>query len=80
MGLSNLAWACTTFHLGVYQPLAWVLFGLAFTVCGMNPRGYHVTSLILHMAVGVSLYVLTVRLLARSRPEGPHWRSSWPRG
>jgi len=69
LGLSNLCWACTTFHLGVYQPLAWMLLGLEYTVCGMNPRGYHLTSLILHMAVGVSLYLLTVRLLARSRPE-----------
>jgi protein O-mannosyl-transferase len=70
LGLSNLSWACTTFHLGVYQPLAWMLFGLEYTACGMNPRGYHLTSLILHMAVGVSLYLLIVRLLARARPEG----------
>ena len=38
LGLSNLSWACTTFHLGVYQPLAWMLFGLEYSACGMNPR------------------------------------------
>jgi protein O-mannosyl-transferase len=69
LGLSNLAWASTTFHLGVYQPLAWVLFGLEYTTCGMNPRGYHLTSLVLHVLVGIALYYLTVRILARSRTD-----------
>jgi tetratricopeptide (TPR) repeat protein len=66
---SNLAWALTTFHVGVYQPLAWMLFGLEYDLSGLNPRGYHITSLVLHMAVGVSLYLLTIRLLSRIRPE-----------
>jgi tetratricopeptide (TPR) repeat protein len=69
LGRSNLAWALTTFHLGVYQPLAWMLFELEYTLCGVSPRGYHMASLVLHMAVGVSLYFLTVRLLFRAWPE-----------
>ena len=42
LGLSNITWAFSTFHLGVYQPLAWILFGLEYTACGLNPRGYHI--------------------------------------
>ncbi len=31
---SNISWAWTTFHLGVYQPLAWMLFELQYKACG----------------------------------------------
>src|SRR4051794_20253387 len=71
LGKSNLAWAWTTFHLGVYQPLAWMLFGLQFVVFGLDPRGYHLTSLLLHTCVGLGLYSLSLALLARVQPDFP---------
>ena len=71
-GLSraSIAWAWTTFHLGVYQPLAWMLYSAEYTLGGLGPRAYHMTSLLLHAAVGVALYALAVRLVRRARPEG----------
>src|SRR5262245_58471669 len=50
LGPSNLAWMFTHFHLGHYQPLAWVTLGLDFVIWGMNPFGYHLTNVILHAA------------------------------
>lgn len=59
-------WAWTTFFLGAYQPLAWMMYALEYQAWGLDPRGYHLVSLILHVAVAVALYVLTVALLERA--------------
>src|SRR5262245_29836973 len=45
LGPSQLRWALTTTHLGVYQPVAWLLLSAQWAVWGMDPRGYHLTSL-----------------------------------
>jgi hypothetical protein len=36
---------------------------------GLDPRGYHLTSLVFHAANAVVLYVLTVTLLVRCQPD-----------
>lgn len=69
IGWPNLRWAWGTFHLGVYQPLAWMLFGVEYEIWGMSPRGYHLTSILLHIANVLVLYVLTFRVLDRCLPE-----------
>ena len=48
LSLEHLKWMFTTFHLGPYQPLSWMTLGLDYTLWGMDPRGYHLTSLIIH--------------------------------
>src|SRR6185369_3573999 len=58
----NLAWMFTTFHLGPYQPLSWMSLGLDYVLWGMNPFGYHLTSVILH-ALNAALVVLLARRL-----------------
>jgi tetratricopeptide (TPR) repeat protein len=70
-GLSpaHLTWMFTTFHMGPYQPLSWVSLGLDYVVWGMNPRGYHLTSLILHALNAVLLFVLAGALLRRLCPH-----------
>src|SRR4051794_38891476 len=45
VGLSQAAWAWSTTILGVYQPLAWMAFGAESAAWGLDPRGYHATSL-----------------------------------
>src|SRR5690348_14161242 len=55
LGWSQLGWMFTTFHMGPYQPLTWLTLGLDYVVWGMNPVGYHLTSLLLHSANAVSL-------------------------
>jgi tetratricopeptide (TPR) repeat protein len=65
-GLSgnNLAWMFTTFHMGHYQPLTWLTLGLDYELWGMNPVGYHATSLLLHALAAGLLCVVLQRLFA----------------
>ncbi len=60
----------TTFHTGQYQPLSWVTLGLDHLLWGMEPFGYHLTSLLLHAACAVLFYFVTGHLLnlRRSNP------------
>src|SRR5262245_59489873 len=63
LGLSELQWMWTTILMGHYIPLTWMTFGLDYLVWGMNPAGYHLTNVVLHIANAVLFYVLVQRLL-----------------
>jgi protein O-mannosyl-transferase len=76
LGSAQWKWAWSTFWLGVYQPLGWLLFELQYVFWKLDPRGYHLTSVILHATNAVVLYVLAVTLLVRSRPDLLH-KSPW---
>jgi tetratricopeptide (TPR) repeat protein len=69
LGWRQLAWAWTTWHLGVYQPLSWMLLEAQYAAWGLHPRGYHLTSVALHVLVVVALYALAVTLIGRCRGE-----------
>ena len=77
LGPAELRWAWTTFWLGVYQPLAWSLFGAEYVTCRLDPRGYHLVSLTLHAVNMIVLYFLTMTLLGRCRPAACVG-SDWP--
>lgn len=70
LGWTELRWMFTTFHLTLYRPLTWVSLGLDYLLWGMNPSGYHLTSLILHVASGVLFYFISLRLLALATNKG----------
>src|SRR5678809_617950 len=57
-GLSapHLRWMSTTFLMGHWHPLTWLTFGIDYTIWGMNPAGYHLTSLLFHAANAAILY------------------------
>ena len=63
LGWPNLQWMFTSFRLGHYIPITWMTLGLDYVLWGMNPRGYHLTSLVLHAANAVLFYLLAYRLL-----------------
>ena len=63
LGPTQLRWMWTTFLLGHYVPLSWMTLGLDYVVWGMNPAGYHLTSLLLHCADAVLVYFLARRIL-----------------
>src|SRR6185312_6623182 len=48
LGWPQVRWAWTTFHLGVYQPLAWLLLEAQYVIFRLDARGYHLVSLLLH--------------------------------
>ena len=68
LGWTQLSWMWTT-HMGHYIPLTWMTFGLDYLLWGMNPRGYHVTNLLLHAANAVVFFFITRRLLTRALPS-----------
>jgi tetratricopeptide (TPR) repeat protein len=78
LGLSQLTWMCTTFHMGHYQPLSWVTLGLDYVLWGENPRGYHLTNVILHVANAVLVYLLALALLGAYPDPSPKMRSRTP--
>jgi thioredoxin-like negative regulator of GroEL len=67
-GFEQFRWAWSTFWLAVYQPLAWLILEVQYTLWGLNPSGYHFASIVMQIANACVLYLLTTTLLARSLP------------
>lgn len=71
LGLEQLSWMFSTFHLGHYQPLSWLTFGFDYLLWGMNPFGYHLTSALLHALNALFFCLLCARLLQAAAPPAP---------
>lgn len=66
---ANLAWDFTASVGGVYQPLAWVTYGLDHALWGRDARGYHLQSALWHaLAVGLFFFVAR-RVLSAAAPR-----------
>ncbi|MBI4246421.1 MAG: tetratricopeptide repeat protein [Candidatus Rokubacteria bacterium] len=70
LGPAQLKWMFTTFHMGIYVPLAWVTLGLDYALWGMNPVGYHLTNLVFHVVNAVLVYFVALRLLRAAGTDG----------
>jgi tetratricopeptide (TPR) repeat protein len=68
LGPQQLRWMLTAYHMGHWTPLTWLTLGLDHALWGMDPRGYHLTSLLLHAGSALLVYVLALRLLRRALP------------
>lgn len=64
LGAAQLRWMWSTTLLGHYVPLSWMTLGLDYVIWGMNPLGYHLTSLLIHAANAVLLYFIALRVLS----------------
>jgi protein O-mannosyl-transferase len=69
LNLRSLKWALTTSHAANWHPLTWVSHILDYRFYGLDPAGHHFTSLALHAANAVLLFLLLNRL------TGALWRS-----
>ena len=67
--LEHLKWMFTTFHMGPYQPLAWLTLAIDHALFGMDPRGYHVTNVVWHAATVVLFFFLARAVFASARQE-----------
>jgi tetratricopeptide (TPR) repeat protein len=65
----NLVWMFTTILHGHYQPLSWLTFALDYSIWGMDARGYHLSSLLLHAACAVAVFFLIVDLITIATPR-----------
>jgi len=70
LGWAQLRWAWSTYHLGVWQPLSWLLLGVQYELGGLDPAVYHATSMILHVANVLMLYLLVLEVLRIGLPAG----------
>ena len=69
LGWSQLLWMWTAFHMGHWIPLTWMTLGLDYVIWGMNPFGYHLTSLVLHAANAIVFYFVALRILGLALPD-----------
>jgi len=63
----SLRWMFTTTLLGHYQPLTWLSYAIDYQVWGLDPRGFHATSVLIHAVNGVLVYLLFARLLRATK-------------
>jgi tetratricopeptide (TPR) repeat protein len=68
---TSIKWAFTTGHAANWHPLTWLSHMLDFKLYGLNPSGHHLTSLVLHTASSVFLFLLLNRMTRAL------WRSAW---
>ena len=68
LGWAQLRWMFTTALMGHWTPVAWLTLGADYALWGMNPAGYHATSVALHAAAAVECFVVAWLLLTRAIP------------
>jgi len=66
----RLKWMFTTGFMGHYQPLTWLSYAVDYTLWGMDPWGYHLTSVLLHAATAGGVYWVARFLLGRAVSRG----------
>ena len=69
IGFTNLTWAMSTRHLGVYQPLAWLLLETQYAIFGLSPWGFHAVSLILHTVNTLLMVIFAIKAQTLVRTE-----------
>ena len=68
--LENVGWAFSTGYASNWHPLTWISHMLDAQLFGLNPRGHHLTNLLLHTANVVLLFWVLMRM------TGAQWRSA----
>ena len=69
--LANVIWAYTSFKPSYWMPITWLSFMLDFELYGLNPSGYHLTNLFLHIANALLLFLIFKRM------TGAVWKSAF---
>ena len=67
---SGIRWAFTNVSAGFWMPVTWLSFLCDYELYGLNPAGYHLTNILLHMGNSLLLYRV-LRLMT-----GTVWRSA----
>jgi protein O-mannosyl-transferase len=69
LGWTQLHWMWTSHLMNRYIPITWMTLGLDYTIWGMDSFGYHLTSLLWHVANAVAFYWLAMALFLKAIPE-----------
>jgi len=65
----GVVWAFTTDHISNWHPLTWISHMADVEVYGLNPAGHHATSLLLHMANAILLFLILRGMTGRFIPS-----------
>lgn len=60
--LEGLKWALTSIDMGFWHPLTWISLMVDSYIFGMNPGGFHLTNLLLHIGSTVLLFLVLFRM------------------
>ncbi len=71
ISLEGIGWAFTTTYADFWHPLTWMSLMLDYQFYGLNPGGYHITNLILHILGTFLLFWLFNRM------TGAVWKSAF---
>jgi len=76
-GPGHLRWMFTSTLNGPYQPLPWLTYAADFSLWGLAPAGYHLTSLLFHAANATLAFFLARKVLGLCRPpDSPRARAA----
>lgn len=64
--LANVIWAFTSVHSANWHPLTWISHQIDCSLWGLDPRGHHAVSLLLHAANTVFLFLALERMTGRT--------------
>ncbi len=76
LSAANLRWMATASQAGHYQPLSWLTFAVDWSLWGMDPRGFHLTSVLLHAACAVAVFFLLLELVRAAGIASPALRAA----
>lgn len=64
-------WAFTHFHATNWHPVTWLSHMLDCQLYGLNPRGHHLSNVMLHMTTAILLFLVVLQMTANL------WRSAF---
>ncbi|MCK9195683.1 MAG: tetratricopeptide repeat protein [Syntrophales bacterium] len=67
----SIRWAFTATDAGFWHPLTWISLMIDHEIWGLNPGGYHITNVLLHLAATLLLFAALHRL------TGTLWKSGF---
>jgi len=62
LSISNITWAFSNYTASLWIPVTWISFFLDYEIYGMNPGGYHITNVILHIFNTLLLFVILYQI------------------
>jgi protein O-mannosyl-transferase len=69
LNMDGIVWAFTTGHASFWHPLTWLSLMLDREIFGMNAGGFHITSVLLHIASTLLLFAVMRKVTGRMWPS-----------
>lgn len=63
----NIVKSFTEDTRGVYRPVRTVFFAISYKLYGLNPFGYHLNSLIIHLIASILVYKITLQIFKKEK-------------